>query len=76
MQRGQPDQARVLLGQALERAELAELRLEAASARFVLGRLTGGDAGLAMADEARAYFELQGLAAERVVALIVPGFPR
>ena len=66
--------AELALRQAIERSAAAEMSLHADAARFRLGMLLGGEAGTAMAQQARDAMKAQGVRVpERYVQMIVPG---
>jgi hypothetical protein len=73
MQAGNSAHAAELVNTALGGFENVEMRLHAACARMRLGALVGGDAGRALTVQARAFFELQQIDAERVIETLTPG---
>jgi hypothetical protein len=71
---GDVSAAELALRQAIERAAAAEMSLHADAARFRLGMLLAGEAGTAMAQQARDAMKAQGVRVpERYVQMIVPG---
>jgi hypothetical protein len=73
--RGDQDGAVRWLEQAVAHAEASDMRLHAAVARKRLGRLLGGDAGVALQAAADAWMAEQELAdRDRMAQLVAPGF--
>ena len=73
-QRGQPDAAIVLLGEAIGQLELQDMRLYAASARRRRARLIGGPDGRAGVEQADQWFGAQGVRDPAAMArLFAPG---
>jgi serine/threonine protein kinase len=73
--RGDDAAAARWLEQAVARADVAGMMLHAAVARRRLGRIVGGDAGVALVAEADAWMVEQGIAdRDRLTEVFAPGF--
>ena len=71
--RGQEEPLARELLQATEGFERAEMKLHAAAARFQLGRVHGGEAGVASVGEARAWMAGEGIRdSEAMVRMLIP----
>jgi hypothetical protein len=72
--RGVRAEAVASLRAAAERAEIADMTLYAAAARYQLGRAQGGEEGARLVEEAAAAMNAQGVRVpERFAAMLVPG---
>lgn len=73
--RGDTVRAERLLADAVQRFEIADMGLFAASARHHLGQLRGGDTGRAMVEQAEAWMRAQSIVnPSRMASCLVPGF--
>ena len=76
MAHGQPDAARVRMGEAAALFQAQEMGLHAAVARRRQGVLLGGDEGRALVAEADAWMAGQQVRnPARLAAVLAPGFP-
>jgi hypothetical protein len=72
---GQRDPARTLLSAAIGGFDAAEMPLFAASARYRLGQLVGGDEGSALTAAALAWMSQEKIRQPaRMIAMLAPGF--
>lgn len=70
---GKQGEARELLQEVIEEADREDLFLYALSARFALGKLTGGDEGRALQDAARVAMDARGVAdPDKLAAFFAP----
>jgi hypothetical protein len=74
--RGDIPRAIVLLADAAQACDTADMRLHAAAARRRLGEFLGGDEGRDLVDAANRWMASQGIRKpDRIVTMYVPGFP-